>query len=56
MGNIHIHVHVKFRMFGVTFGEVDTVKDFPIPVPLPKPIPKTVLFNDRGVLLEVSAS
>lgn len=48
---VHFHLHVKFRAFGITFGQADWTPDLPLPVPIP-PIAKVTLVNDRGVLLE----
>ena len=43
-----IHIRVKFRAFGVTFGTVE--RDIPIFEALPLPIlPVGTLYDDRGV-------
>ena len=51
---LHIHLHVKFRAFGVTFGVTDFTHALTeIPLPAMPPIAKKALFNARGVLLEI---
>ena len=43
-----LHIRVKFRAFGVTFGTVD--RDVPILEAFPLPIlPVGIIYNDRGV-------
>lgn len=51
---VKIHVKVKFRAFGVTFGTVDQTVPWVIPVAFPISGGKIVLMNDRGILIEVS--
>ena len=51
---LKIHLHVKFRAFGITFSEVD--QNFVLPVALPgavSTLPKK-LYDQRGILLEYS--
>ena len=50
---IYLHIRVKFRAFGITFG---TVEQSNIPVPLPLTVPpfdERVVFNDRGIYVTV---
>lgn len=48
---LRIHLHVKFRAFFITFTEVD--QSFPISFIGASAIPAKVLYNDRGILLEI---
>ena len=49
-----VFLTIKFRAFGITFGNID--KKFTEPIPLPVPLPlrfDKILYNDKGVFLKV---
>ena len=48
---LRIRLKVKFRAFFITFAEMD--QTFPITLGVPVAVPPRVLYNDRGVLLEI---
>ena len=58
--SLGVHVRVKFRAFGITFGTVDQAFNVSVvngkvawaPGAVP-PAGTTTLYNDRGVLVEV---
>lgn len=57
--SLNVHLHVKFRAFGVTLSEYDREWSVPIPIPsLPQvPAGSTLLsVNERGVSLLIKLS
>lgn len=52
---MRLHLKVKFRAFGITFGNIEKYWTLDEISPFMALIRPKILFNDRGVLLEIAA-
>lgn len=52
MTNVEVHLRVKFRAWGITFGTIDRRANWPVPVAIPHG--HAVLIDDHGCFLEVT--
>ena len=54
MTKLHLHVKVKFRAFGITFGQFEKHKVKLLPVLLPGIGYQLIYINERGVLVSLT--
>jgi len=54
MTKLHLHVRVKFRAFGITFGQFERHVERLLPVLLPGIAYQVIYINERGVFVSLT--